>query len=154
LKIDDKATELMPKIERRIIVVGIVKNDLGQYLICKMPEGRGVFPDQWGLPGGGIEEDERMDAALRRELMEELGIQVSHIRPLFFSDGTYKKSFANGEARDIYMIFLIFECNAMAENIHLSDEFSQYAWVDSGSLSTYALNEATITTFRRAGVIN
>ena len=30
-------------VERRIIVVGIVRNDLGQYLICKMPEGRGSF---------------------------------------------------------------------------------------------------------------
>jgi len=49
-------------VQFRVIVVGIVQNELGEYLICKMPKGRGVFPDQWGLPGGGIEEGEMMEA--------------------------------------------------------------------------------------------
>lgn len=50
----------------RLIVVGIVQNEHDEYLICKMPTGRGVGPEQWGLPGGGIEPGEQMDAAVRR----------------------------------------------------------------------------------------
>src|SRR6202008_1074381 len=96
-----------PPMQFRVIVVGIVLNDQNEYLICKMPKDRGVFPDKWGLPGGGIEEGEMMEAALRRELGEELGTEISDIKPLFFTDGQYKKSFADGSQRDVYMIFLI-----------------------------------------------
>ncbi|MGH9906048.1 MAG: NUDIX domain-containing protein [Pyrinomonadaceae bacterium] len=44
----------------RVVVVPLIQNGLGEYLICRMPKDRGVFPSQWGLPGGGIEDGERM----------------------------------------------------------------------------------------------
>jgi nucleoside triphosphatase len=50
----------------RVIVVPIITNSLGELLVCKMHEHRGVFPGQWGLPGGGIEEGESMIDALHR----------------------------------------------------------------------------------------
>jgi len=77
----------------RLIVVGVVENDAREILICKMPRHRGVFPGQWGLPGGGIEEGETVEAALRRELREEVGLEVRQIRTMFFTDGLYHKTF-------------------------------------------------------------
>lgn len=136
----------------RIIVVGIVQDQQGNYLICKMPKGRGVFPDQWGLPGGGIEAGETMEAALRRELREELGIEISEIKPLFFSDGQHRKSFADGSQRDVYMVFLIFSCTATSKDLTLGPEFTDYAWVPQDKLLSYALNSTTIQTFWRAGI--
>jgi nucleoside triphosphatase len=140
-------------IQFRVIVVGIVQNDHGEYLICRMPKDRGVFPDKWGLPGGGIEEGEVMEAALRRELREELGTEVSDIRPLFFTDGRYKKSFVDGTQRDVYMIFLIFSCRAKRNELELGPEFSEYAWVDKDAFTSYNLNSATRETFRQIGLI-
>jgi len=137
----------------RLIVVGIVQNECDEYLICKMPKGRGVLSGEWGLPGGGVEQGERMEAALRRELMEELAIDVTDIKPLFFSDGTYNKLFANGDQRDVYMIFLIFSCRAKSTDITLSAEFSEYAWIRKDDLNSYDLNSASIITFQRAGVL-
>jgi nucleoside triphosphatase len=58
-----------------------------------MHSNRGVFPGQWGFPGGGIEPNEKMIDALRRELKEELGIEIKEIKPAFFKDGQYEKSF-------------------------------------------------------------
>ena len=47
-------------VRRRLIVVPIIRRGDGRYLLCKSPEHRGVFPGQWGLPGGGVEDDERI----------------------------------------------------------------------------------------------
>jgi nucleoside triphosphatase len=149
-KLIDEYQSLIPF---RVIVVALVQNERGEYLICRMPEDRGVFPNQWGLPGGGIEESERMETALRRELREELGVEVSDIRPLFFKDGQHRKSYADGSQQEVYMIFLIFSCRAASNELNLGLEFTEYAWVERDSLGDYDLNSATIETFRQAGVL-
>jgi nucleoside triphosphatase len=118
-----------------------------------MPPHRGVFPGQWGLPGGRIEDGETLENALRRELDEEIGIEVADIQPLFFTHGIYTKTFANGERREIYMIFLIFSCLAISVDIKLNAEFESYAWVSKSALKNYDLNVETQKTFRRVGLL-
>jgi nucleoside triphosphatase len=135
----------------RLIVVGVIHNEARAVLICKMPPGRGVFPGQWGLPGGGIEEGESAQAALQRELYEEVGLAVSEIEPLFFSDGSYTKSFADGRQQEIYMVFLLYACQAASSAVRLNDEFEQYAWVRREELAGFDLNVETAKTFRRLG---
>ena len=138
----------------RLIVVPVIKDETGRVLLCKMPEDRGVFPGQWGLAGGGVEAGERIHDALRREVMEELGVSITEYRPLFFKDGLHEKTFPNGERRPIYMVFLIFECSvAGGETIRLSAEFCEHAWVDRKDLATYDLNSATRETFATLGLI-
>lgn len=66
----------------RLIVVPIIKDPNGRVLICKMASDRGVFPGQWGLPGGGVEAGERIEEALHREVSEELGVSIQKIKPL------------------------------------------------------------------------
>ena len=57
----------------RVIVVGVVQNIAGELLICKMPLGLGVFPGQWGLPGGGIEAGETVRTFKRLGLTATTG---------------------------------------------------------------------------------
>lgn len=137
----------------RIIVVGIVQNARDEYLICKKPRTRGVFPGQWALPGGGIEEGEHMLDALRREIQEEVGIEIDAIRPLFFKDGEHAKLFADGSQKMVYMIFLLFGCRARSEAVVLGDEFETYAWVKAEALDRYDLNEQTRATFAQLGLL-
>lgn len=136
----------------RVIVVGVIQNSKDEYLICRKPITRGVFPGQWALPGGGIEPGERMEAALRREIKEEAGIEISDIQPLFFKDGIYPKLFADGNQKNIYMIFLIFGCRALSENVVIGEEFESYAWVGREDLAAYDLNAETRDTFIKLGV--
>lgn len=61
----------------------VVILDDGRYLLQLRDNKGGIFfPGHWGLFGGGVEEGERPDDALRRELEEELGIRNPEMRLL------------------------------------------------------------------------
>jgi nucleoside triphosphatase len=136
----------------RVIVVGVIQNLRDEYLIFLNPTSRGVFPGQWALPGGGIEPGERMEDALRREIREEVGLEISEIRPILFKDGQYPKLFPDGRSKLIYMIFLVFTCRAGSEEVAVGEEFETYAWVKKENLVDYDLNPETRDTFKQMGV--
>lgn len=138
-------------IQYRTVVVGLVRNHKSELLLCKMNPDRGVFPSQWGFPGGGIEPGERMVEALRRELREELGIEVEQIKPAFFKDGFHEKLLPNGQKQNVYMIFLIFNCATHSTTIQLNHEFSDYRWVKPEDLMELDLNVETIDTLEIMG---
>jgi nucleoside triphosphatase len=135
----------------RTIVVGLVWNRQGDLLFCRMSPDRGVFPGQWGFPGGGIEPGETMESALRRELREELGIEVEDIRPAFFKDCLHRKIFADETVQPVYMIFLLFHCAALQDELRLNDEFVEYRWVGEEEVGQLDLNEETVDTLDRLG---
>ncbi len=61
---------------RRITVTAAVLEKDGRILIARRKRGDRLA-DKWEFPGGKIEEGETPEACLRRELQEELGIDVS-----------------------------------------------------------------------------
>jgi ADP-ribose pyrophosphatase YjhB (NUDIX family) len=76
-------------VRRRLVCIGqrrftgtvgaVIFDDQGQILLLDhvfRPE------DGWGIPGGFISKDEQPEAALRRELREEIGIEVKDVELL------------------------------------------------------------------------
>lgn len=57
----------------RVAAYGIVTDDDGRVLLARWVEGRRVA---WTLPGGGLEQGEDPELAVRRELREETGFQI------------------------------------------------------------------------------
>jgi nucleoside triphosphatase len=137
----------------RIIAVPLIRNEAGAYLLCKMPAHRGAYPGQWGLPGGGLEPGEQMEEALRRETREELGLELATIEPLLFKDAVREKLYADGSREQVYMIFLVFRCTVVDPQVSLNAEFDEYAWVPPSALAAHDLNEATVDTLQRAGLL-
>lgn len=56
-------------------VVGALIEDKGKFLVCQRQD-NDLFGSLWEFPGGKVEKGEDKKAALKRELKEELGIQV------------------------------------------------------------------------------
>jgi|ETNmetMinimDraft_8_1059916.scaffolds.fasta_scaffold04641_4 8-oxo-dGTP diphosphatase len=60
-------------------VVGLLKNNTGKFLISKRRSGK-FKSDYWEIPGGKIDPNETPKEAIKRELKEELGINVKRLR--------------------------------------------------------------------------
>lgn len=84
-KIEPKPKKVKPKSKNRRIEVGIgcIWKD-GKYLIQTRPSNKS-FPGYWEFPGGKREKGEDFRACVKRELIEEIGVEVS-VRPHFFEE--------------------------------------------------------------------
>jgi len=63
------------------VVAGILERPDQRVLIARRPMGK-AFAGRWEFPGGKIDPFESPEAALHRELSEELGIEVTTCEPL------------------------------------------------------------------------
>lgn len=70
------------------VVCGILVDASGRALACLRPPGKHLA-DQWEFPGGKVEPGESPEAALIRELREELAVEVEILRPLSAVDWDY-----------------------------------------------------------------
>ncbi|MEZ5303429.1 MAG: NUDIX domain-containing protein [Verrucomicrobiales bacterium] len=59
-----------PKIRFRPNVAAILQNPEGRILVAE----RRFIPNAWQFPQGGVDDGENLEQALRRELMEEIGV--------------------------------------------------------------------------------
>lgn len=57
------------------VAVGVLIDPAGNFLITSRPAGK-IYAGHWEFPGGKVEAGESIEAALRRELHEELGITI------------------------------------------------------------------------------
>ena len=62
------------------VAVGVLIDTQGNFLLTSRPEGK-VYAGYWEFPGGKVEPGESIEAALRRELHEELGIIIGAATP-------------------------------------------------------------------------
>jgi len=60
--------------EHRVVAAILRRGD--HVLLCHRSPRRKWFPDVWDFPGGHVRSDERPQDALRRELAEELGVEL------------------------------------------------------------------------------
>ncbi|WHO71028.1 NUDIX hydrolase [Rhizobium sp. BT03] len=50
----------------------------GSVLLARRSSERRTHPDRWSLPGGHVEAGEDAETAMRRELLEEIGVTPQH----------------------------------------------------------------------------
>ena len=76
MSLSGSATDRLP-VE---VAVGVLIDGQGRFLMTSRPEGK-VYAGYWEFPGGKLEAGETVEAALRRELQEELGVTIGPAQP-------------------------------------------------------------------------
>jgi 8-oxo-dGTP diphosphatase len=74
------------------VAAGILLDSEGRYLLGQRPEGK-PYAGYWEVPGGKIESGESVFAALKRELQEELGIDIESSEELLVLEYDYPHAY-------------------------------------------------------------
>ncbi|GMQ78121.1 MAG: hypothetical protein BMS9Abin02_0619 [Anaerolineae bacterium] len=100
-------------------------NSRERYLIVRRSESKDFAPGAWECVTGRVDQGEGFEAAVYREVNEELGISIY---PQYILGTTH---FYRGEAvPDNEMVGVIYYCETDGEiKVRLSAEHSEYRWV-------------------------
>ncbi len=66
-------------VERQRVVGAILRSE-DRVLLCHRSPARRWYPGVWDFPGGHVEDVERPVEALRRELIEEIGVDIRTVK--------------------------------------------------------------------------
>ena len=114
-------------------VVGLIVIDEERYLMQLRSQKPGIFyPGHWGLFGGAVDDGEHADAALVRELREELGVEAVEAR--YFTEFSFDFGFC-GRGRVWRRYYRIALTASDAEKMVLGEGSAMRAFTASEILS-------------------
>lgn len=127
--------ETQQKGGRKQVVAALIVRD-GQILICQRGENQAMAL-KWEFPGGKIEAGESGEAALRRELEEELGIEAEIGRKVVSLCHRYRQDF------EVELHFFLVErySGALTNRISI---FADMRWEKLENLPQYDFLEADL----------
>jgi len=101
---------------------------------------------KWDFPGGGIEGDERLPDALKREMLEETGLTDFTFQEVIHADEWFIP------AKDLHVvaIFCRGEMQGQPKPKDLSDEHTVFAWVAPSEISDYDVTPDTVRALEAA----
>ncbi len=130
----DKPAPPRPAKIVHVVAAALVDRD-GRVLLAQRPEGK-KLAGLWEFPGGKIEAGETPEAALVRELKEELGIETAEgcLAPLTFVSHRYD---------DFYLFMPLYVCRVWRGSV-IAHEHQSIAWVYPKDFNQYPMPPADI----------
>lgn len=144
---------LMPDLNRLAEVIGdaprfsdvfpvatvgaLILNGAGRMLLVRTHK----WSDRWGIPGGKIQRGESSETALRRELREETGLEVSDVRFVLVQDCIEPPEFE----RSAHFLLMNYTArhDGPDEAVRLNDEAEEWTWVSLDEALEMDLNAPT-----------
>lgn len=121
-----------------LVVAAAIFDEAGNILLAQRPEGKSMA-GLWEFPGGKLEAGEAPEAALCRELKEELKLTVepSALKPI---------SFASFDYPDFHLLMPLYEVRDW-QGTPTGLEGQSLAWVKPAELGNYDAPPADIPLF-------
>ena len=113
-------------------VAGVVFDEKKRVLLAK--RGRAPAKDKWSFPGGVVNIGENLEDALKRELLEETGLEVDIVSLLDVSSRIIKDD--DGKV-EYHYILLDYLCLAHGTSVKVATDILAAEWVSIEDLSEY-----------------
>ncbi len=121
----------MSKHERfHLGIKALIENKEGKILLLKkskkITDKFGQKP-YWDIPGGRIEKGSSVLETLKREVLEEIGVNDLTVRDLFYAAVSNTRI----DSEDCGLILFIYDCSISDRSkVVLDEEHSEYGWFD------------------------
>lgn len=125
-------------------VGGVVIRDERALLIKR---GSAPLEGQWSIPGGTLELGESLQDGVRRELLEETGIEVRVGQLIEVFDRIFRD--ASGKIQ-YHFVIVDYLCEPVSGEASAASDVTATAWVSEADLSDYKLTEAATRVIRKA----
>ncbi|KAK3279810.1 hypothetical protein CYMTET_12330 [Cymbomonas tetramitiformis] len=127
--------EAQPPRKLVLVVAAALLNQDGEVLLAQRPQGK-PMSGLWEFPGGKVDPGESPEAALKRELREELDVIVEeqNLEPLTFASHAYDS---------FNLLMPLYVCREWV-GTPSGVEGQQLAWVDNAKLDTFEMPAADI----------
>jgi 8-oxo-dGTP diphosphatase len=118
-----------------LVVAAALIDSSERVLIAQRPEGK-QLAGLWEFPGGKLQDGERPEEALARELAEELGVVVepADLAPLTFASHAYE---------EFHLLMPLYLCRRWRGEPQ-SREGQALAWTRASELAAYAMPPADL----------
>jgi 8-oxo-dGTP diphosphatase len=116
----------------------------GKVLLIR--RGKEPYKDHWSLPGGGVERGERIRDAVKREVLEETGLEVN----VGLVAGYREEILSPAE----HYLVLAFHCTVTGGELCAGDDAVECEFVDPKSLAGRLTTPALEDVFRDAGLLD
>jgi|GEM_PF-1471426 len=111
--------------EYRRAALSFVANKKGEICLMRRTENKSYLPGYWAIPGGGVMSGESYEAAFKRELQEEVGINAQPENSRYLG---YLKPFEDGYNEGFKQVFEVI----IEDESHLilnANDFSESFWL-------------------------
>ena len=115
-----------------VAVDGIIENKNNEILLVRNRD-----KDVWTTPGGQVEIGENLIDALKREIMEESGVEVTVDKLICVSSNTAVNPGFNGYGIIPTKVMFGFTCTYLSGELCTSDETSESKWVAKETVLEY-----------------
>ena len=123
-------------------VGALIVNQQGKILLARSHK----WFDKYTLPGGHIEVGESMADAVRREVKEEVGLDVEVVEMLLAQEAIFAPEFYKKK----HFIFIDFYCKSKDQQVKLDqNDIQDYTWVYPGAAYNLKLDSFTRKTLDR-----
>ena len=96
---------------------------------------------KWGIPGGKIQRGEACEAALRREIREETGLELTEVRFVMVQDCVEPPEFMR--SAHFLLLNYVADCAGSLPEVRLNEEAQRWRWVTLEEAGALDLNEPT-----------